>query len=474
MSDPPDFDLPVQHGADGVSDPSSESGPKDGVRGGLGLPSVVIVGRPNVGKSTLFNALAGRRIAIEDPMSGVTRDRVGFLLDVEGRTLELIDTGGIGIVDDALLKQEIDQQIDTALDLADLVLFVVDSKEGLTSLDREIARRLRRLARPVMLIANKVEARADELAVSEAYTLGFGEPAVVSAKERLGITVLLEDVVARVGEVTAPSPRTSDAVCVAILGRMNVGKSTLVNALVGHDRVIVSEIAGTTRDAVDVPFTMGGRTFVAIDTAGIRKRKTVSDSVEFYGQSRAERALRRADVALLLIDATRDVGRIDRQIGGMAMEFSVPMILVVTKWDLARASANPADYEAYLRNTMTGMAHAPIALISATENLNLAATFKLAAELHDQAGQRVTTGELNRVLSRAYQQRRPRPIRGRIGKLYYGSQVAVHPPTICLFVNDPNLFEEAWRRFLVHRLQEQLPYRDVPVRIHFRRRGTGR
>lgn len=473
MSDPSDFDIPPDQGSFEAGDPSAEALPSGRIRGGLGIPSVVIVGRPNVGKSTLFNALAGRRIAIEDPMSGVTRDRVGFLLDIEGRTLELIDTGGIGIVDDALLKQEIDQQIDTALDLADLILFVVDSKEGLTSLDREIARRLRRLTQPVMLIANKVEARADELAVSEAYTLGFGEPSAVSAKERLGITVLLEDVVERVGEVVTVSPRPSDAVCVAILGRMNVGKSTLVNALVGHDRVIVSEVAGTTRDAVDVPFKLNGRSFVAIDTAGIRKRKTVSDSVEFYGQSRAERALRRADVALLLIDATRDVGRIDRQIGGMAVELAVPTILVVTKWDLARVSADSADYEGYLRSTMTGMAHAPISLISAVENLNLTATFKLAAELHDQAGQRVSTGELNRVLRAAYQQRRPRPIRGRIGKLYYGSQVSVHPPTICLFVNEPNLFEEGWRRFLVHRLQEQLPYRDVPIQLHFRRRGSG-
>lgn len=440
------------------------------VRGDLAIPSVAIVGRPNVGKSTLFNALAGRRIAIEDPMAGVTRDRVSFLLDVDDRTLELIDTGGIGLVDDALLKAEIDQQIETALDLADLILFVVDSKEGLTSLDRDIARRLRRIGRPVLLIANKVESRNDELAVSEAFTLGLGDPVPVSSKERLGIVDLMDIMIERLGKGVVAPRMPADAVCVAILGRMNVGKSTLVNALVRENRLIVSEVAGTTRDAVDVPFVLGGRQFVAIDTAGIRKRKTVSDSVEFYGQARAERALRRADVCLLLVDATREVGRIDRQIGGLAAEFAVPTILVVTKWDLASGSANPEDYESYLRSTMTGMAHAPIALISAQENLNLAGTLKLAAELHDQAGKRVSTGELNRVLGAVYQERRPRPVRGRIGKIYYGSQVDVHPPTIRLSVNDPGLFEEAWRRYLVHRLQERLPYRDVPVRLHFHRR----
>lgn len=433
-----------------------------------------IVGLPNVGKSTLFNALAGRRVAIEDPMAGVTRDRVSFLLDIEDRTIELIDTGGIGLVDDALLKEEVDVQIQTALDLADLILFVVDAKAGLTSLDLDIARRLRRLSRPTLLIANKVEARADELAVSEAFTLGFGDPAIVSAKEKLGIVDLLETLVERVGADARLLEDRSEAIRLAILGRMNVGKSTLVNALVGEDRVIVSEVAGTTRDAVDVPFEAVGRRFIAIDTAGIRKRRTIADSVEFYGQSRAERALRRADVAWLLLDATRDVGRIDRQVAGLATEFTVPTILVVTKWDLARDRATPQAYEDYLRNTLSGMAHAPIALISSVENLNLEGTLKLAADMHDQAGQRVGTGELNRILRRAYDRRRPRPVRGRIGKVFYASQVGTHPPKLLIFVNDPNLFEDSWRRYLLHQLQDALPFKDVPVRIDFQRRGGGR
>lgn len=432
-----------------------------------GIPRVVIVGRPNVGKSTLFNALVGSRVSIEDPMAGVTRDRISFVLDVDNRSIELIDTGGIGMVDQTLLKQEIDEQIAVALDLADIVLFVVDAKDGLNALDREIARRLRRLDVPIRLVANKVEGIADEHGVAEAHTLGFGDPERISAKERVGVEGLLELVLEDVGETAVMPMMPTEVVRLAIVGRMNVGKSTLVNALVGDERVIVSEVPGTTRDAVDVPFHVGGRRFIAIDTAGIRKRRTISDSVEFFGQSRSERAIRRADVALLLLDATRDMGRIDKQIAGFIAECSVPCILVVTKWDLAREKADLEDFEAYLRATLRGLPSAPIAFISAPEGLNLLPTLELAAELHEQAGQRVTTGELNRVLKRAYTTRRPRPVSGRIGKVYYGSQVGTHPPTLVLFVNDPALFEDSWRRFLEHRLQAELPFGEVPVRIRF-------
>ncbi|MCB9899427.1 MAG: ribosome biogenesis GTPase Der [Planctomycetes bacterium] len=550
------------------------------------LPRFVIVGRPNVGKSTLFNALVGQRISIEDPMAGVTRDRVSFVVQDEGRAFELIDTGGIGLFDEVQLKVEVERQIGIALDLADVILFVVDAKANVSPQDKEIAQRLRRLGRPVRLIVNKVEARADELAVGDAWGLGFGDPIPISAKERMGVLDLREELLvdaaarggvlpahdgddARVdeangGDVSAPDDdesyvdvwadadavpaddeaeaeaeadedafdedtdfddedaddgeddahgllrrdddhfddvadgptdevagarprpkRTSRArdrddprddrrdpdqgVRLAIVGRPNVGKSTLVNALVGQSRVIVSEIAGTTRDSVDVPFIRGGRAFVAIDTAGIRKRSTVSDSVEFYGQARAEQSIRRSDVALLMLDATAEIGRIDRQIGGMIADRALPCILVVNKWDLARDTATVADYEDYLRNTLRHMAHAPIAFLSATEQLNVDPTLALAAELHDQAGQRVTTGTLNRVVRQAWDVRRPRPYKGRVGKIYYASQIGVHPPRIVLFVNDPELFEGSWRRFLEHRLQEDLPFPDVPVRLFFER-----
>jgi len=437
------------------------------------LPRVVIVGRPNVGKSTLFNALAGRRVAIEDPMAGVTRDRVSFVLGVGERSVELIDTGGIGLVDETLLAAEIDRQIALALHLADVVLLVVDGKQGVMPHDKLVAERLRQLDLPVMVVVNKVEGPRDLSGAGEAHALGFGEPSVVSAREKLGITDLLDRVLGEVGE-TAQAPMVpGDVIRLAIVGRVNVGKSTLVNALVGEERMIVSELPGTTRDAVDVPFDAGGRRFVAIDTAGIRKEKTISDSVEFYSQSRSLRAIRRADVVLLLIDATQDVSRIDREIAGEVQEQAVPCVLLVTKWDLARERASTGAYEDYLRKTLPGLDYAPIAFVSAREGSNLAPMLQLAAQLHDQAGVRVGTGELNRVLQRAWDKRRPKARAGRVGRILFGSQVATHPPTIVLFVNDPGLFEDNWRRYLLHELQEQLPYAEIPVRLQFQARAAG-
>lgn len=449
---------------------SSDQGPIG--RGDAAIPRVVIVGRPNVGKSTLFNALVGRRIAIEDPMAGVTRDRVGMITEVNGRAVELMDTGGIGLVDDALLKDEIDLQISMALDLADLVLFVFDVRVGITPLDREVARRLRRIGVPVVLVANKVETHKQDAEVPEGYRLGFGDPMPVSAKEVLGIHDLRDRMLELLGETAPPVVQEeTDRIRVAIVGRMNVGKSTLVNALVGEQRVIVSEVPGTTRDAVDVPFESGGARFMAIDTAGIRKKRTIADSVEYYSQSRAERAVRRADVALLLLDATRDVGRIDRQIGGILTDNAVPTVIVVTKWDLARDQATTADYETYLRDTLSGMERAPIAFISAPEQLNLEPTLALAADLYERAGRRVTTAQLNKAMAVSWQRRKPRPYAGSIGKIYYATQVNARPPTILVFVNDPRRFDVAWRRFLIHSLQEQLGFEEIPLRLLFQARA---
>ncbi|HZL98697.1 MAG TPA: ribosome biogenesis GTPase Der [Planctomycetota bacterium] len=442
-----------------------------------GPPCVVIVGRPNVGKSSLFNALAGRRLSIEDPMAGVTRDRISFVLRVEERSIELVDTGGMGLADTTHLLDDVELQIEAALALADLVLLVFDAKEGLQPADREAAERLRRLDLPVIVVANKVEGRGDAGGAGEAFALGFGEPVSVSARERTGLTELLERILGRLGDRQAPAEELPpDLVRLAIMGRMNVGKSTLVNALVGQERVIVSPVPGTTRDAVDVPFEHGGRRFVAIDTAGLRKGRSIADSVEFYSQARALRSLRRAGVVLLLIDSTEDVGRIDRVLAGAAQERAVPCIIVVNKWDLARDRATTESYVEYLRKTLPGLASAPIAFISAAERLNLGPLLELAAQLHDQAGARVGTGELNRALQRAAEKRSPKPVGGRIGKIYYGTLVGTHPPTVRLFVNEPSLFDDSWRRYLVHELQELLAWTEVPVKLEFqsRTRDAGR
>lgn len=434
-------------------------------------PCVVIVGRPNVGKSTLFNALAGRRLSIEDPMAGVTRDRLSFVLRIDDRAIELVDTGGMGLSDTTHLLDDVEAQIDAALALADLVLLVIDAKEGVTAFDRVAAERLRKLDLPVLVVANKVEGRGDVGGAGEANALGFGEPIPVSAKERTGLIDLKAKILAQLGDALAlAEDLPEDLVRMAIMGRMNVGKSTLVNALVDEQRVIVSHVPGTTRDAVDVPFEHNGRPFIAIDTAGLRKDKTISDSVEFYSQARALRSLRRAGVVLLMIDATEEVGRIDRVLAGAAQEQAVPCIIVVNKWDLARDRATTETYVDYLRKTLSGLQTAPIAFISALERHNLSPLLDLAAQLHDKAGARVGTGELNRALRRATEKRSPKAVGGRIGKVYYGTLVSTHPPTVRLFVNEPALFDDSWRRYLMHELQELLEYSEVPLRIEFQPR----
>jgi|SoiMethySBSTD1v2_1073268.scaffolds.fasta_scaffold04901_10 GTP-binding protein len=434
-------------------------------------PCVVIAGRPNVGKSSLFNALAGRRLSIEDPMAGVTRDRLSFVLRLdEGEAIELVDTGGMGLSDTTHLLDDVEAQIEAALELADLVLLVIDAKEGVTPFDREAAERLRRHGLPVLVVANKVEGRGDIGGAGEAHALGFGEPVLVSARERTGMTELKQQILQRLGDVAPAEEPPPDLVRLAIMGRMNVGKSTLVNALVDQPRVIVSPVPGTTRDAVDVPFERVGRRFVAIDTAGLRKDRSISDSVEFYSQARALRSLRRAGVVLLMIDSTEQVGRIDRELAGAAQERAVPCIIVVNKWDLARDRATTEAYVEYLQKTLPGLASAPIAFISALERLNLDPLLELAAQLHDQSGARVGTGELNRALQRAAEKRRPKPVGGRIGKVYYGTLVATHPPTVRLFVNEPALFDDSWRRYLMHELQDLLPWSEVPLRLEFQSR----
>ena len=434
-------------------------------------PCVVIAGRPNVGKSSLFNALAGRRLSIEDPMAGVTRDRLSFVLRLdEGEAIELVDTGGMGLSDTTHLLDDVEAQIEAALELADLVLLVIDAKEGVTPFDREAAERLRRHGLPVLVVANKVEGRGDIGGAGEAHALGFGEPVLVSARERTGMTELKQQILQRLGDVAPAEEPPPDLVRLAIMGRMNVGKSTLVNALVDQPRVIVSPVPGTTRDAVDVPFERVGRRFVAIDTAGLRKDRSISDSVEFYSQARALRSLRRAGVVLLMIDSTEQVGRIDRELAGAAQERAVPCIIVVNKWDLARDRATTEAYVEYLQKTLPGLASAPIAFISALERFNLDPLLELAAQLHDQSGARVGTGELNRALQRAAEKRRPKPVGGRIGKVYYGTLVATHPPTVRLFVNEPALFDDSWRRYLMHELQDLLPWSEVPLRLEFQSR----
>jgi GTP-binding protein len=433
------------------------------------VPRVAIVGRPNVGKSSLLNAIARRRVAIVDETPGVTRDRVTVEITDFDRTFELVDTGGIGVVDRDDLSGQIEGQIEVAVACADVVLFVVDVRAGLQPHDTTVADRLRPLDLPVVLAANKVDAPPLESGAYEFTALGLGDPVLVSAKQRRGLNELLDAVVAY---LPAAGPPPEPALKIALLGRRNAGKSTLLNALAREERVIVSEVPGTTRDAVDVKITIGGETIVVIDTAGIRRRKQVSGSVEFYSQRRTLEALRRCDVAFLLLDATRTIARLDKQLAESIVDAAKPCIVLINKWDLARGDAGPEQYEKYVGDHLRNLSFAPIVCISALEGMNRRAAVKVAFSLWKQANVRVGTGALNRAVEAMLQAVPPRRKGTLQPKVYFATQVEVAPPTFVFFVNYPEAFPPDYRRYLANRLRETFDFPEVPVRLFLRQRES--
>jgi GTP-binding protein len=320
----------------------------------MALPTVAIIGRPNVGKSSLLNALAGRMISIVEPTAGVTRDRVSVIIEHNERFFELIDTGGYGIVDTDALSEHIENQIHQGMTTADLVLFVVDIRDGLMPLDVKIAELLRKNNLTAICVANKADSARYFADAGEFIKLGFGEPICISATNNINKAVLVERIISTLEHLPSEAPE-KEVMKIAIVGKRNAGKSTFVNAIVGEDRVIVSEVPGTTRDAVDVRFEKDGRQFVAIDTAGIRKKSKISGSIEFYSYVRATRSITRADVVLFLIDATLKVSQVDKKLAGFIVEQFKPCILVINKWDLAKDFADADDYSEYLGKMLPGL-----------------------------------------------------------------------------------------------------------------------
>jgi GTP-binding protein len=430
------------------------------------LPLVAIVGRPNVGKSTLFNTLLGERRAIVDPTAGTTRDRVAAVLRHEGRAVEIVDTGGLGLVDESRLEEHINAQVDLAIAEAAVVVFVVDVRDGVTSLDRKVADRLRRLGKPVILAANKADARPLEYEAAHFHALGLGEPIPVSARDRVNTREVRDRVFAALPD--APGVAADAAPRIAIVGRRNAGKSTFLNALAGTGRVITADLPGTTRDAVDVRIRRGKREFVFIDTAGVVKKTKVDQSVEFYAQVRTVEAVERCDAALLLLDIAEKVEQTDKKTAAMIADAKKPLVVVGNKWDLSRASAE--EFGEYIRKTLPGVAYAPVVFASARTGLNVWEAVELAEELLETSRVRVETAEVNRLFQRALEERTPRVVKSRVPRVYYATQAGTSPPTFVAFVNDPRLFPDAYRRFLENRLRQELPFGEVPIRIAFRAR----
>jgi GTP-binding protein len=433
----------------------------------MGVPQVVIVGRPNVGKSSLFNWLVGKRLAIVDNTEGVTRDRMTHLMCVAGRYFELVDTGGIGVEDVDNLTSHIEQQIDTAIESADVVLFVVDSQTGVTSLDLEVAKRLRYVTAPILCVANKTDSQTLDPQADDFHRLGRGKLTRVSTKANRGRDELLEMIVERLPE-SSDAPPEEPSMKVAIVGRRNTGKSTFVNSLAQAERMIVSEVPGTTRDSVDVHFDLDGKSFIAIDTPGLRRTKSISTDIDFYSMHRAQRSVRRADVVLLFLDAGQPISKVDKTLCEYIAQQYKPCIFVVNKWDLYAGKVVTEKWVQYLHDTFRAQWYVPIAFITGQTGKNVKALLNHAQMLFKQVRQRVPTADLNRMLRAALEKNPPPLHRNRRPKIFYATQVGVEPPTVVLFCSDPKALSHNYQRYLLGVMRERLPFGEVPIKLYLR------
>ena len=441
------------------------------------VPRVAIVGRPNVGKSSIFNWMAKRLVAVVDPTAGVTRDRVTHLMNEKDRYFEIIDTGGIGIVDSDDLSEEIEAQINLALDEADLIVFVVDGLSGVVPLDEEVAERLRHIDCPKILVMNKCDSTRTDDELAQFYKLADAPTVVTSVKGNRNRGLLIDKIVEHLppaedtesdeGATLAEEPELK----LAIVGRRNVGKSTFINALAQADRVITSEVPGTTRDSIDIRFEMDDKSFVAIDTPGVRKKKSLANDIEFYGLVRAQRSIRRADVVMMFFDSQATISKVDKQLVEEIVRQHKPCILVVNKWDLARESGMTNEaWVDYLTKTFSSIRHAPLAFVTAMESRNVKQLINLSQTIFKQARERVSTSRLNKLVRAAIDNNMPPYRKNRRPKIFFATQVAIAPPTIVVKCNDPSLFDDSWKRYLLGVLREQLPFQEVPIKLYMRPR----
>ena len=429
----------------------------------MAKPLVAIVGRPNVGKSTFFNKVAGRKIAITEDRPGVTRDRLYADAEWRGRAFSMVDTGGIELKSQDTMWKEIKKQAEVAIDTAQVILFFVDGTEGLTSSDYDVADMLRRSKKPVILVVNKLDDYSPEK-LFEFYSLGLGEPYGISSEHGTGLGDLLDEVVSYFEKLPAEE---DDSIKIAVVGKPNAGKSSLVNRLLGFDRSIVTDIAGTTRDAIDTLFSApDGTQYTIIDTAGIRKKSRVEDDVEYYSVMRAFDAVRRADVCLLVVDSTEGLTEQDTKIVGYVHEQGKPSVVLMNKWDLVEKDTNTInEFQAKLKEDLKFMDYFRSLYISAKTGQRTDRILAAVKQVYENSRRRIQTGVLNDVISSAVRANEPPSYNGRRLKIYYVTQIGEAPPAIALFVNDGRLLHFSYKRFLENTLRAAFDFSGTPIRI---------
>lgn len=437
----------------------------------MNRPIVCIVGRPNVGKSTLFNKIAGKRIAITEDKPGVTRDRIYAVGEWLGKYFTLIDTGGLEPEKDDMIMHNIKKQADIAIDTADVILFVVDGIEGLTSTDLEIGQILRRSGKKVILVANKIDTRNTPDDIYNLYELGLGEPMVISSEQSLGLGDLLDEVVSFFPDYK-DTTEEDDIVRVTFIGRPNAGKSSLINHILGEERVIVTDIPGTTRDSIDSQFQIGEDKYIFVDTAGLRRKRYIDGKVERYSVVRTLTAVDRSDICVMVIDATMGLTEQDTKIAGYAHDNGKAIIVAINKWDLVeKDNKTYLTFEKEVRDTLGFMMYAPIVYISALTGKRVDKLLETIKIVNNNYSLRVSTGVLNDILNKAILMNQPPSDKGNRAKIYYGTQVSVRPPKFVIFVNTKELVHFSYARYLENQIRNHFGFMGTPIRMEFREKG---
>lgn len=436
----------------------------------MSKPIVAMVGRPNVGKSTLFNKLAGKRISIVQDTPGVTRDRVYAESEWLNRKFTMIDTGGIEPESSDIIVKQMRRQAQIAIEMADVIVFVVDGKEGLTAADQEVAQMLRKSKKPVVLVVNKIDRLALEENSYEFYNLGIGDPITISASQGLGLGDMLDEVVKYFND-PSEDEEDDEYIRIAMIGKPNVGKSSLINRLLGEERVIVSNVPGTTRDSIDSYLETEDGKFILVDTAGLRRKSKVKEEIERYSVIRTYAAIEKADVAILVIDAEQGITEQDEKIIGYAHEMNKAIMVVVNKWDLIEKDDKTlSNYQKDLQQKLKFMPYAKYLFISALTGQRVHKILSTAKYCYDNYSKRVSTGLLNDVISKAVLMKEPPVVALKGLKIYYATQVATKPPKFVFFVNDPNLLHFSYGRYLENQLRESFDFDGTGIEIEYRAR----